>query len=78
MKRVRAACLYQTLHFAPKEQLNHDLTLREMQKEVEHYKLSLKKARRKFEILREETQADGSIVVEVKKEVSGYDCGEYI
>ena len=38
MKRVKAACLLQTLHFQLKEDLGHDEAVRAVRDEVEHYK----------------------------------------
>jgi hypothetical protein len=32
----------------------------------------------KYKILGEETQKDGSIIVKVKKQISGYDIGDYL
>ena len=78
MKRVKSACLYQTLQFSPKDPMSYDETLQAMTQEVEHYEHSLKKTRRKYTILRRETLKEGSIVIEVKKEVSGYDAGSYL
>ena len=38
MKRVKAACICQTLHFMLKEDVAHDYAVRLVQDEVAHYK----------------------------------------
>lgn len=38
MKRVKAACICQTLHFMLKEDLDHTLAVKQVKEEVEHYK----------------------------------------
>lgn len=69
MKRVKAACLLQTLVFSQKPDMgysreraliiNHD--------EIEHYKKSLEKTRTRYQIVDEAEQEDGSIIVHVRK-----------
>ena len=41
MKRVKAACLCQTLHFLLKEDLGHDYAAKLVKQEVQHYKEGL-------------------------------------
>ena len=43
MKRVLAACFFQTLHFQLKEDIPHDMAVRLVREEVERYKDSLSK-----------------------------------
>ena len=43
MKRVLAACFFQTLHFQLKEGIPHDMAVRLVREEVERYKDSLSK-----------------------------------
>ena len=38
MKRIKAACIQQTLHFLLKEDIDHDLAVAGVQEEVERYK----------------------------------------
>ena len=37
MKRIKAACICQTLHFQLKEDLEHSIAVRLVREEVEHY-----------------------------------------
>ena len=68
MKRVKAACITQTLHFQLKEDIGHDYAVKLVKEEVENYKKQLDRSGTKNKILREETQADGSVIVEIKKQ----------
>ena len=43
MKRVKAACICQTLHFLLKEDTEHDFAVRLVKAEVEKYKADLEK-----------------------------------
>lgn len=43
MKRVKAACICQTLHFQLKEDVGHDYAVSLVQKELEQYKANLAK-----------------------------------
>lgn len=78
MKRIKAACLLQTVHFQLKEELGHDLAVRAVRDEVEHYRKQLERRRTRYQILDETEQPDGSIVIHLKKQYNNYDCGEYI
>ena len=44
MKRVKAACICQTLHFMLKDDLGHDYAVKLVKEEVEKYKASLDKS----------------------------------
>ena len=43
MKRVKAACICQTLHFMLKEDMEHNAAVAFARQEVEHYKASLER-----------------------------------
>ena len=43
MKRIKAACICQTLHFMLKENVGRDYALKLVQEEVSHYKQSLER-----------------------------------
>lgn len=78
MKRVKAACITQTLHFLLKEDLGRDYAKRYVQEEVKKYKEGLQRRNVKFKILSEETQPDGSVVIEIKKQYNTTPCGHYL
>lgn len=78
MKRIKAACLLQTVHFQLKEDLDHTLAVSAVRDEVAHYKKQLERHRTRYQILGEAEQPDGSIVIHLKKQYNSYSCDEYI
>ena len=78
MKRVKAACITQTLHFMLKEDVGHEYAMRLVSEEIRKYKEQLDRKKIKYKILSEETQADGSVVMEVKKQYSTSPVGNYL
>ena len=43
MKRIKAACICQTLHFMLKEDAEHDWAVKQVEQEVEQYKKTLER-----------------------------------
>lgn len=78
MKRIKAACLVQTLHFLLKEDVGHDYAIKLVNEEVKKYKGSLEKGRIQYKILSETTQEDGSIMIEIKKQYNTSPVGNYL
>ena len=78
MKRVKAACITQTLHFLLKEDAGHDYAVKLVNDEVKKYKAQLDKSKTQYKILSEETQADGSIIIEIKKQYNESPVGNYL
>ena len=79
MKRVKAACLKQTLHFMPKDpQMAYELALQSVREEVEHYKAQLERNRTAFRIDEEAVQSDGSIILRIRKQYNAVAVGEYL
>lgn len=78
MKRVKAACITQTLHFMLKENLEHDYAVKMVQEEVARYKKQLNMREIKYRILSETKQEDGSIIIEIKKQYSTAPVGNYL
>ena len=78
MKRVKAACICQTLHFMLKDDLGHDYAVKLVKEEVEKYKASLDKNRTKYKIVSEETQADGSVMIKIIKQYNTSPVGDYL
>ncbi|MDO4618498.1 MAG: hypothetical protein Q4B31_03135 [Clostridia bacterium] len=80
MKRVKAACILQTLVFSQKPEMGYskERALRYNKEEVEHYKQTLERTRTKYIIVDESEQEDGSIIVHVKKQYTAKaDVSEY-
>lgn len=78
MKRIKAACITQTLHFLLKEDVGHDYAVKLVKEEVMKYKDQLNKNKTRYKILSEETQADGSVIIEIKKQYNASPIGSYL
>lgn len=78
MKRVKAACITQTLHFMLKEDLGNDYARKMVEEEVKKYKAGLDRSGTKYKILSEEKQQDGSVIIEIKKQYNTSPVGNYL
>lgn len=78
MKRIKAACIKQTLHFMLKEDLGHEYARKMVQEEVKKYKAGLDRNRTQYRVLSETEQEDGSIVMEIIKQYNTSPVGDYL
>ncbi|HJD23583.1 MAG TPA: hypothetical protein H9694_05495 [Firmicutes bacterium] len=78
MKRVKAACICQTLHFLLKEDAAHDWAVKQVEREVEQYKANLERSRTKYKILEQDVQPDGSIILKIVKQYNTSPVGDYL
>ena len=78
MKRIKEACLLQTIHFQLKEDLPHGDAVQAVRAEVEHYKTQLDRSRTRYQITEEAEQPDGSILIHIKKQYNNHSCGAYM
>ena len=78
MKRVKAACICQTLHFMLKDDLGHDYAVKLVKEEVAKYKASLDKNHTKYKLVSEETQPDGSVMIKIIKQYNTSPVGDYL
>ncbi len=78
MKRVKAACICQTLHFLLKEDFPQDYALKQVRDEVAYYKRKLDANRTQYKILEETEQPDGSIIIKVIKQYNASPVGDYL
>lgn len=78
MKRVKAACICQTLHFMLKEDVGHDYAVKHVKEELEQYKKNLDRNRTQYKIVEETEQPDGSIMVKVIKQYNSSPVGNYL
>lgn len=79
MKRIKAACLLQTVYFMPKDTgEGHEAEAMAVAAEVSHYKALMDRRRIKYEILDEQTLADGSVVLKLRRQYNDYPVGEYM
>lgn len=80
MKRVKAACILQTLIFAQKPDMGYskERALQINKEEIEHYKATLERSRTRYQIIDTVEQEDGSIIVHVRKQYNDKaDVAEY-
>ena len=80
MKRVKSACILQTLVFAQKPDLgfSKERALKVNHEEFEHYKATLERTRTRYQIDDTVEQEDGSLVVRVRKQYNDKaDVSEY-
>lgn len=78
MKRVKAACICQTLHFMLKEDTPHDYAVKLVKDEIAAYKSNLEKNRTQYKIVEETEQPDGSFIVKVIKQYNSSPVGDYL
>ena len=78
MKRVKAACICQTLHFMLKEDAEHDWAVNQCRQDLEQYKRNLDRNRTQYKIVEETVQPDGSIIVKVIKQYNSSPVGDYL
>lgn len=80
MKRVKSGCICQTLVFSQKPDtgLSRNEMIETNRKEVARYKSSMDLSRTKYVVLDETIQADGSILIRIKKQINAtIDTVEY-
>jgi len=78
MKRIKAACICQTLHFLLKEDAERQWAARQVQSEVENYKNGLERSHTRYKLLEETTQPDGSVILKVIKQYNSAPVGDYL
>lgn len=78
MKRIKAACICQTLHFTLKEDVEQAYAQRLVREEVEHYKKAMDRKNTKYKILEEQVQEDGSVMLKVIKQYNQSPVGDYL
>ena len=78
MKRVKEACICQTLHFMLKEDIDHEYAVKLVKDEIEKYKASLEKSRTQYKIVSEDAQPDGSVIIKIIKQYNTTPVGDYL
>ena len=78
MKRVKAACICQTLHFMLKEDIAHDQAAKLVEQEVEQYIKTLKRNHTQYKIVEQNVQSDGSVIMKVIKQYNASPVGDYL
>lgn len=78
MKRIKAECLEQTLHFLLKEGLDPEEGKQQVRQEYEHYKAQMDRRGTKYRIVAETEQPDGSLVIQIKRQNNFHPVGGYL
>lgn len=78
MKRIKEACICQTLHFTLKEDVEHEYALSMVKQEVQNYKKGLDRKHTQYKIVDEYEEKDGSIIVKIKKQYNSSPVGSYL
>ena len=80
VKRVKSACILQALVFSQKPDMGYsrERAAQINRDEVEHYKAVLERTKTRYQITDESVEADGSIVLRVRKQYNDRtDVSEY-
>ena len=77
MKRIKAACLLQTICFQSRELHPTAFDKQQIQKEYEAYRAMMERRGTKYKILEETVQDDGSIIIKLKKQNNQQPVGDY-
>lgn len=77
MKRVKAACICQTLHFMLKEDVGHDYAAKLVKEEVARYKKDLERKGIRYKLVEEAEQSDGSMLLKIIKQYNTSPAGNY-
>lgn len=78
MKRIKSACLLQTIHFQIKDDIAWAAAERAVREEVAHYKAQLERNRTAYKIEEEAVQPDGSVIVKIRKQYNNHNVGDYM
>ena len=78
MKRIKAECLEQTIHFQLKDGLSMEDGKKQVRQEYESYKGSMDRRGTQYKILDEIDQPDGSLIVKVKRQNNYHPVGNYL
>ena len=78
MKRIKAECLEQTLHFLLKEGLAPEDAKRQVRQEYEAYKAQMDRRGTRYKILGESEEPDGSLMIKVKRQNNFHPVGGYL
>ena len=78
MKRIKAACLEQTICFQLKDALSPESTRQQVRQEYAFYKAQMDRRGTKYRIIEELEQPDGSLIVRIKKQNNTQPVGDYL
>ena len=78
MKRIKAACLEQTIHFQLKDGISPELARQQVRQEYKSYKIQMDRHRTQYKVIEEAEQPDGSLIIKIKKQNNTQPVGDYL
>lgn len=78
MKRIKAACLEQTIHFQLKDGIPSELAKQQVWQEYESYRAQMDRHKTQYKIIDEAEQPDDSLIIKIKKQNSTQPVGSYL
>lgn len=78
MKRIKSACICQTIHFMLKDGISSDYNKKQAASEVEGYKNTLERNKTQYKIVEEAVQEDGSVIIKIIKQYNTSPVGDYL
>ncbi len=78
MKRIKAACIRQILHFQLKDDVEHGYAVKMVEAEVRRYKDQMDSNHTKYRIVSETRQKDGSVIIEIIKQYNMAPVGSFL
>lgn len=78
MKRIKSACICQTIHFMLKDGISNEFNKNQVAHEVESYKAALDKNKTQYKIVEENVLSDGSVMIKIIKQYNSSPVGEYL
>jgi len=78
MKRIKSACICQTIHFMLKDGISNEFNKQQVVREVENYKNTLERNKTQYKIVEETTEADGSVIIKIIKQYNASPVGDYL
>ena len=78
MKRIKAACLEQTIHFQLKDGISLELARQQVRQEYESYRMQMDRHRTQYKIIEESVQPDGSLIIKIKRQNNTQPVGDYL
>lgn len=78
MKRIKQACLQQTIHFELNDHLEHDEAVHQANMELQRYKADLDRKGIRYRVDEESALENGTPVLVIRKQYNSYSVGSYL